>query len=97
MARSLAIKPTPAKLSKRALQFKALGDETRLKLLLDVAAGENQEECVCNLTPSSGLSQPTISHHLKILVEAGLLDRAQRGKWAYYSLTETAKKLIDLN
>jgi ArsR family transcriptional regulator len=81
----------------RALQFKALGDETRLKILLDVAAGENQEECVCNLTPSSGLSQPTISHHLKILVEAGLLDRAQRCKWAYYSLTETAKKLINLN
>lgn len=79
-----------------ATQFKAVGDETRLRILFDVAGGENQEECVCNLTPNSGLSQPTISHHLKILVEAGLLTRTQRGKWAYYQLTEAARKLLGL-
>jgi ArsR family transcriptional regulator len=84
----------PQAISKLAEQYKALGDETRLKLMLAVAAGENAEACVCDLTPDTGLAQSTVSHHLKLLVYAGLLDRSQRGKWAFYSLTGVAKKLL---
>lgn len=65
--------------------FKALGDPTRLQLLSIVAAHEGGEACVCDLTEPVGLSQPTVSHHLKILVDAGLLTREQRGRWSYYS------------
>lgn len=66
--------------------FKALGDPTRLRLISLVAAHEDAEACVCELTEPVGLSQPTVSHHLRILVEAGVLSREQRGKWAYYRL-----------
>jgi ArsR family transcriptional regulator len=64
--------------------LKAVADPTRLRLLSLIAAHANGEACVCNLTEPVGLSQPTVSHHLKILVEAGLLDREKRGVWAYY-------------
>ncbi|MCK9794093.1 metalloregulator ArsR/SmtB family transcription factor [Isoptericola sp. 4D.3] len=67
-----------------ARQFKALADPTRVQLLSIVTAHEGHEACVCDLTEPVGLSQPTVSHHLKILVEAGLLEREQRGRWAYY-------------
>ena len=77
-----------------AERLKALGDETRLELVLAVAASQNTEACVCDLTPSTGLSQGTVSHHLKILVDSGLLEREQRGKWAYYSLTESATEIM---
>ncbi|MFJ4107994.1 ArsR/SmtB family transcription factor [Oerskovia enterophila] len=66
--------------------FKALADPTRVQLLSIVASHEGGEACVCDLTEPVGLSQPTVSHHLKILVDAGLLTREQRGRWAYYSL-----------
>jgi ArsR family transcriptional regulator len=61
-----------------------------------VAAHEEQEACVCDLTEPVGLSQPTVSHHLKLLVDAGILSREQRGRWAYYrlipdTLTELAR------
>ena len=69
-----------------AAGFKALADPTRLRLISLVAAHAGQEACVCDLTEPVGLSQPTVSHHLKILVDAGVLTRAQRGKWAYYRL-----------
>ncbi|NDF94035.1 MAG: ArsR family transcriptional regulator [Actinobacteria bacterium] len=85
---------SPKQVSMLAEQFKALGDPTRLQLMMAVAAGENAEACVCDLTPDTGLAQSTVSHHLKLLVDAGLLDRSQRGKWAYYSLTASAKKLL---
>lgn len=64
--------------------FKALGDPTRVKLLSLISASENAEMCVCDLTEPVGLSQPTVSHHMKQLVEAGLVTREQRGRWAYY-------------
>ena len=70
--------------------FKALGDPTRVQLLSIIAAHEGGEACVCDLTDPVGLSQPTVSHHLKILVDAGLLTREQRGRWAYYSLVRGA-------
>lgn len=66
--------------------LKALGEPTRLRLVSLIAAHEGAEACVCDLTDPVGLSQPTVSHHLKVLVDAGLIDREQRGKWAYYRL-----------
>jgi ArsR family transcriptional regulator len=66
--------------------MKALADPTRLRLVSMVAAHDGGEACVCDLTLPLGLTQPTISHHLKILMQAGLLRRQKRGVWAYYSL-----------
>lgn len=66
--------------------LKALSDPNRLRLLSIVKAGEGGEACVCDLTEPLDLGQPTISHHLKILVDAGLLGREKRGTWAYYSM-----------
>lgn len=71
----------------RALLFKALADSNRLRLLSIVKAGDADGSCVCDLTEPLNLGQPTVSHHLKVLVEAGLLQREKRGTWAYYSLT----------
>ncbi|QIM18956.1 helix-turn-helix transcriptional regulator [Leucobacter coleopterorum] len=65
--------------------FKALGDPTRVRLLSLISVSANTEMCVCDLTAPVGLSQPTVSHHMKQLVEAGLVTREQRGRWAYYS------------
>ena len=70
--------------------LKAIADPVRLRLISIVAAAESGEICVCDLTGPIGLSQPTVSHHLKILVDAGVLAREQRGKWAYYRLVPTA-------
>lgn len=64
--------------------FKALGDPTRVKLVSLIAATEAGEACICDLTEPVGLAQPTVSHHMKLLAEAGLVTREQRGKWAYY-------------
>jgi ArsR family transcriptional regulator len=69
-----------------ARAMKALADPARLRLLSMVAAHEDGEACVCDLTEPLGLSQPTVSHHLKILVEAGYLSRSKRGTWAYYRI-----------
>jgi len=80
-----------------AARFKALADPTRLRLISLVAAQHNAEACVCELTDPVGLSQPTVSHHLKILVDAGIFCREQRGKWAYYRLVpETLADLARL-
>lgn len=94
MSSTLMLTKSPKQVALLSEQFKALGDPTRLQLMMAVAAGENAEACVCDLTPDTGLAQSTVSHHLKLLVDAGLLDRSQRGKWAYYSLTASAKKLL---
>ena len=73
-----------------ARTLKAVADPARLRLLSLVAAHEGGEACVCDLTDPVGLSQPTVSHHLKVLVDAGLLTRDKRGVWAYYALVPTA-------
>lgn len=73
-----------------ARTFKALGDPTRVRLVSMIAASEGHEACVCDLTEPVGLSQPTVSHHLKILMEAGLLTRSKRGTWVYYSVVPGA-------
>lgn len=74
----------------RSVTLKALSDPNRLRLLSIVKSGEGAESCVCDLTEPLELSQPTVSHHLKILVDAGLLNREKRGTWAYYSLVPGA-------
>ena len=66
--------------------FRALGDPGRLRLLSFLAAQPGGEACVCNLTEPLGLSQPTVSHHLKVLTDAHLLERERRGTWIYYRL-----------
>jgi ArsR family transcriptional regulator len=73
-----------------ARALKALSDPARLRLVSMVAAHENKEACVCDLVEPLGLSQPTVSHHLKVLVDAGFLAREKRGVWAYYSLVPGA-------
>jgi len=70
--------------------FKALGDPTRVRLVSLIAAHEGAEACVCELTEPVGLSQPTVSHHLKLLVDAGLLAREQRGRWSFYRVVDGA-------
>ena len=73
-----------------ARMFKALGDPVRLRLLSLVASHEGGEACVCDISDSFDLSQPTISHHLKVLRQAGLLDCERRGTWVYYWVIPTA-------
>lgn len=73
-----------------ARKLKAMADSTRLRLVSMVACHEGGEACVCDLTSPLGLTQPTISHHLKILVDAGIFTRDKRGRWAYYALAPGA-------
>jgi ArsR family transcriptional regulator len=79
--------------------FKALADPARVRIV-NVLATSGEPVCVCHLVEPLGLAQPTVSHHLKRLTDAGLLEREQRGKWAYYSLrreaVETLAAVVDL-
>jgi ArsR family transcriptional regulator, arsenate/arsenite/antimonite-responsive transcriptional repressor len=77
---------TLAAMADLARLLKALADPTRLRLVSMVAAHDGGEACVCELTDPLGLTQPTISHHLKILVDAGIFTPDKRGVWAYYAL-----------
>ena len=94
MSTPVSLTKSPADMAAITVQFKALGDPTRLELVMTVAASAGAEACVCDMTPDTGLTQGTVSHHLRILVEAGLLERSQRGKWSYYSLTSSAERLL---
>jgi ArsR family transcriptional regulator, arsenate/arsenite/antimonite-responsive transcriptional repressor len=77
--------PLPAdEAGELARGFKALGDPVRLQLLSMIASRAGGEVCVCDLTPAFEVSQPTISHHLKLLRQAGLIDCERRGTWVYY-------------
>jgi ArsR family transcriptional regulator len=87
--------PLSAEASERvAVLLKALGDPVRLRLMSLVASHADGEACVCDLQEAFDLSQPTISHHLKVLHEVGLLDRSKRGVWVYYKARPEA--LTDL-
>ena len=87
----LAREPLGAEAAQQlATVLKAIAEPTRLRLLSLVAAHDDGEACICDLTEPVHLSQPTVSHHMKVLVEAGLLTREQRGKWAYYRLVPGA-------
>src|SRR6186713_792766 len=66
--------------------LKVVADSARLRLLSIIASSPDGEVCVCDLTEPLGLSQPTISHHLKVLTDAGYLTRSKRGTWGYYRL-----------
>lgn len=80
--------------------LKALADPMRLRLLSHVAASGCEAVCSCDLTEQLGISQPTVSHHMKKLVEAGLLTREQRGRWAHYTVIPEAfaqlRHILDL-
>jgi ArsR family transcriptional regulator, arsenate/arsenite/antimonite-responsive transcriptional repressor len=79
-----------------ATLFRALSDPTRVKIV-NLLARSDEPVCVCELVPAVELSQPTVSHHLKKLTEAGLLEREQRSKWAFYSLSgEAVERLASL-
>ena len=69
-----------------ATAFKAIADRGRLRLLNFIARQPGAEACVCNLVEPLGLAQPTVSHHLKVLADAGLLERERRGTWMFYRL-----------
>ena len=86
---------TVAEADSIARTFKALGDPTRVRLLSLIAASRDGEACICDLTEPVGLSQPTVSHHMKLLVDAGLATREQRGRWAYFRVvTETLDQAV---
>jgi ArsR family transcriptional regulator len=68
--------------------LKVIADPSRLRLLSLIQAQPGHEACVCNLTEPLGLGQPTVSHHLKVLLQAGLVEREQRGNWAYFRVRE---------
>jgi ArsR family transcriptional regulator len=70
--------------------FKALGDPSRVRIVNVLATSDGEPVCVCDLIEPLGLSQPTVSHHMKRLLDAGLVEREQRGRWAYFSLKEEA-------
>ena len=76
--------------SRLAQTLRALADPARLRILSMIAGSPGAEVCGCELSEPVGLAQPTISHHLKVLHEAGLLDREQRGRWAFYRLRSEA-------
>jgi ArsR family transcriptional regulator len=75
-----------------AQQLKALADPARLQLLSIVLASGSA--CICDLTEPVGLSQPTVSHHMKVLVDAGLLHREKRGKWVHFSVDARALRAL---
>ncbi|WP_163275012.1 ArsR/SmtB family transcription factor [Cellulomonas iranensis] len=77
-----------------ARTLKALADPARLRLLSIIAAHDGGEACVCDLTEPVGLTQPTVSHHLKVLTEAGFVTREKRGVWAYYTLVPDAVRAL---
>ena len=77
-----------------AATFRALADPGRLRLLSFIAAQPGAEACVCHLTGPVGLSQPTVSHHLKVLNDAGLLEREKRGTWVYYRISLTRLEAV---
>jgi ArsR family transcriptional regulator, arsenate/arsenite/antimonite-responsive transcriptional repressor len=85
---------TPGQAADLARTLKALADPTRLRLVSMVAAHDGGEACVCELTEPLSLTQPTISHHLKILVDAGIFTRDKRGVWAYYALRPQAFRAL---
>ena len=72
-----------------AALFRALADPARVRIV-NLLATRSEPVCVCELVPALRLAQPTVSHHLRKLMEAGLLEREQRGKWAYFSLQRDA-------
>jgi ArsR family transcriptional regulator, arsenate/arsenite/antimonite-responsive transcriptional repressor len=76
-----------------AALFRALGDPARVRIV-NLLASSGEPVCVCDLVDALGLAQPTVSHHLRKLVEAGLLEREERGKWSFFSIEPVACKCL---
>ena len=76
-----------------AALFKALADPARVRIV-NALATSSEPVCACEFEPSLGLSQPTVSHHLRRLTDSGLVEREQRGKWAYFSLKRDAVEML---
>lgn len=87
---------TPDRAIELAHMFKAIGDPVRLRLLSLIAGHEGGEACVCDISGSFDVSQPTISHHLKVLREAGLLTSERRGTWVYYRIVPAALQQLSI-
>ena len=90
----LAGRLTEPEAASAAVLFRVLGEPARLQLLSSIAAQPSGEVCACELVESLGLAQPTVSHHLKVMYEAGLLSKERRGTWIYYRIV--AEKLVSL-
>jgi ArsR family transcriptional regulator, arsenate/arsenite/antimonite-responsive transcriptional repressor len=84
----LAGRLTETEANSAATLFRVLGEPARLQLLSLIAAQPSKEVCACELVESLGLSQPTVSHHLKVMYEAGLLSKERRGTWIYYRIVQ---------
>jgi ArsR family transcriptional regulator, arsenate/arsenite/antimonite-responsive transcriptional repressor len=84
----LAGRLTGSEAAGAAALFRVLGEPARLQLLSLIAAQPSGEVCACELVESLGLSQPTVSHHLKVMYEAGLLSKERRGTWIYYRIVQ---------
>jgi len=84
----------PDEAERLAAALRVIADPARLRLLSLIHAQPESEACVCNLTAPLGLTQPTISHHLRVLREAGLVEREQRGSWAYYRIAADQLALL---
>jgi ArsR family transcriptional regulator, arsenate/arsenite/antimonite-responsive transcriptional repressor len=82
----LAGRLTPEEAIRLAAIFRVLGEPVRLQMLSLIAAQPSREVCACELVKPLGLSQPTISHHLKVMYETGLLEKERRGTWIYYRI-----------
>jgi ArsR family transcriptional regulator len=77
-----------------AQALKVIAEPARLRLLSLIQAQPTGEACVCHLTEPLGLTQPTVSHHLKVLLDAGLVEREQRGNWAYFRVVPTTLAVL---
>jgi ArsR family transcriptional regulator, arsenate/arsenite/antimonite-responsive transcriptional repressor len=76
--------------------FKALADPARVRIVNLLATSDGEPVCVCHLIEPLGLTQPTVSHHLKKLLDAGLVEREQRGRWAYFALRRDAVEKLSV-
>ncbi|MBD0330476.1 MAG: winged helix-turn-helix transcriptional regulator [Thermoleophilia bacterium] len=85
--------PSAEEAEATAALFRALADPARVRIV-NLLARSDEPVCVCEFVPMLALSQPTVSHHLKKLADAGLLEREQRGRWAYYSLARDAVRRL---
>ena len=77
-----------------AAALRVIADPARLRLVSLLSSAERSESCVCDLTQPLGLSQPTVSHHLKVLADAGLVEREQRGRWVYYRMVPERLEML---
>ncbi|WP_245859294.1 ArsR/SmtB family transcription factor [Luteimicrobium subarcticum] len=85
---------SPERADEVATLLRSVADPTRVRLVAAIAAAPDGEVCICDLTGPFGLTQPTLSHHMRVLIDAGLVAREQRGRWAYFSLTVDARPLL---